>query len=220
MPISGMGGSGLKGSGLSGIWDGQDDSEQGGKEAAWGVPMPLDDGHHKQANNKGQLEASQQNHMYVLNEHGDHFLSRWKQTIAPMHPDLSVLPEPSSLFPEAKSSSFLTPPKLDPFPSSRLREIISDPPDQTSAHDGTANRVEMSEEAYSKKWKGPEEWNASKEKLGKVQWSGFSGGRDAWENAKQKKVREERREAVRRGFVWGWQKYKDYAWGESGVIYQ
>jgi hypothetical protein len=25
----------------------------------------------------------------------------------------------------------------------------------------------------------------------------------------------ERRDAVKRGFVYAWQKYKDYAWGES-----
>ena len=49
----------------------------------------------------------------------------------------------------------------------------------------------------------------------KLQWDGFSTGRrDTWETKEEGEVRKERKDAVKRGFVYAWQKYKDHAWGE------
>jgi len=131
--------------------------------------------------------------------------------IAPMHPDLSLLPAPSKLFAEVHLPDFLKPPEDDFFPNERLREIISDPPPEvgTTPVEGWV----IPDDAFSKNWVGPEMWDQPKGDVRRVQWEGFARGRDGWETAEQKMVREERREAVRRGFVWAWQAYKTYAWG-------
>lgn len=131
--------------------------------------------------------------------------------IAPMHPDLSLLPPPSSLFSEVDLATFLRPPEIDPFPEERLREIFSEPPEEVVTQNGWI----MPEDAYSRIWVKPEEWDEPKGEMRRVQWEGFARGREGWENAEQRKVREERREAVKRGFVWAWQAYKTHAWGRS-----
>jgi mannosyl-oligosaccharide alpha-1,2-mannosidase len=152
---------------------------------------------------------------WVTNEYGDKFR---RQALPPMHPDLSLLPSPASLFPEVKDiASFLRPPTYKSFPDSRLRDIISDPPDEPVPDAG--RYAKMPEDAYAKMWKAPAEWEETKGEMRKMQWEGFSSGReDTWETKEEGEVRKERRDAVKRGFVYAWQKYKDYAWGESNVI--
>jgi mannosyl-oligosaccharide alpha-1,2-mannosidase len=73
----------------------------------------------------------------------------------------------------------------------------------------------MPDDAYSKTWKKPDTWKGDRGEMRKLQWEGFSSGRsDTWETKEEGKVRKERRDAVKRGFVYAWQKYKDHAWGE------
>ena len=127
--------------------------------------------------------------------------------IAPMHPDLSLLPLPSALFPEVSLPAFLTPPMEYPFPEARLREIISDPPEEVVR----APPIPIPPRAFSQEWVGPEVWDQPRGQVRPVQSEGFAEFRESEE---ERTVREERREAVRRGFVWAWQAYKRRAWGE------
>jgi mannosyl-oligosaccharide alpha-1,2-mannosidase len=132
-----------------------------------------------------------------------------------MHPDISSLPSPSSLFPEVGDiASFLQPPTYEPFPDSRIRDIISSPTVDDSAPD-RSRFSNLSAEAYANTWKKPEQWKPDTGEMRKLQWDGFSTGRrDTWETKEEGDVRKERRDAVKRGFVYAWQKYKDHAWGE------
>lgn len=129
--------------------------------------------------------------------------------IAPMHPNLALLPSPSSLFPEVTFADFLAPPEIMIFPDERLREIISEPPPETPTSQG----LTIPPESFSQTWVGPENWDGPRSEMRRAQWEGFARGREGWESEAQKVVREERRDAVRRGFAWAWQAYKDYAWG-------
>jgi mannosyl-oligosaccharide alpha-1,2-mannosidase len=152
---------------------------------------------------------------WVLNEYGDKFR---RQPLPPVHPDLTLLPSPSSLFPEITDiSSFLKPPTYEPFPDSRLRDIISDPPADETPPD-PERFPKLPEDAFYHTWTPPTEWDAPKGEVREVQWEGFKSGRGDWESQEEKEVRLERKEAVRKGFVWAWQKYKDHAWGQSSLV--
>jgi hypothetical protein len=149
---------------------------------------------------------------WKTNVHGDKFR---RQPLPPAHPDISTLPPPSSLFPEVDDiNSFLRPPEYKPFSESRIREVISEPPPVTPVD--TSGYASLPDDAYSKTWQRPEFWEGHRGDMRKLQWEGFSSGRrDTWETKEEGNIRMERRDAVKRGFVYAWQKYKDYAWGES-----
>jgi mannosyl-oligosaccharide alpha-1,2-mannosidase len=136
---------------------------------------------------------------------------RMDDYIAPLHPDLSLLPDAEELFPEISIPQSLHSPKLKPYPQARLREIID--PEHSGAKQGTVEWT-MNPDSFYQKWKAPKEWNGQRGEIRRVQWEGFAGGRDRWETEEQKRVRENRRDAVKRGFVYAWQGYKAHAWGE------
>ena len=132
--------------------------------------------------------------------------------IEPMHPDLTTLPAPSELFPGITFPEYFQPPPYDPYPSDRLRDIISPPPPNAAVQ----SPWYVPKKSFRNEWVPPAKWDDPKT-LRRVQWDGFAGGRDRWENESERKVREERREAVKRGFAYGWQAYKDRAWGEHDL---
>jgi hypothetical protein len=150
---------------------------------------------------------------WKMNEYGDKFR---RQALPPMHPDISSLPPPSSLFPEVNDiAKYLRPPTYESFPDSRLRDIISEPTHTPAVDKAKNGYLPMPSDAYSQTWKKPDQWKAKKGDMRKLQWDGFSSGRrDTWETKEEGIVRKERRDAVKRGFVYAWQKYKDHAWGE------
>lgn len=203
------------GGGAAGV-GGQVDTED-----IWSDKVALGDDNHGHDLDPGQVPSrppsdklkQEEEENWILNEHGD---SWRRQSLTPLHPDMARLPAPSTLFPEVSDiASFLQPPTYDPFPSSRLRDIISDPPADESSPDPDSYPY-LPDDAYSKTWVRPEVWDGERGEMRKVQWEGFSSGReDTWETKEEKEIRLERRDAVKRGFVWAWQKYKDYAWGES-----
>jgi mannosyl-oligosaccharide alpha-1,2-mannosidase len=126
--------------------------------------------------------------------------------IPPLHPNVNLLPPPSSLFTEVNLPMFLRPPDYTPFPETRLREIISpNPPEEPEAY----GHVELSGTSFARNWEGKAVWDEPRGEMRNVQVGKFER-----ESEEEKKVREERRDAVRRGFAWAWQGYKDYAWGE------
>jgi hypothetical protein len=157
--------------------------------------------------------APMNDNAWRLNEYGDKFR---RQALPPMHPDIASLPPPSSLFPEVSDiASFLHPPTYETFPESRLRDIISEPADTLDEDKSKNGYLPMPEDAYSIMWKKPDQWKGDRGDMRKMQWEGFSSGRsDTWETKEEGKIRKERKDAVKRGFVYAWQKYKDHAWGE------
>ncbi|WVR05504.1 hypothetical protein IAU60_002522 [Kwoniella sp. DSM 27419] len=161
----------------------------------------------------GAVDATQ----YVVDSHGDHFLPHWDQGTAPMHPDVSLLPDPSDLFPEIDLASATVPPVVDEFPDDRLRDIISPPELSTEEPEVAQRPLSSFPDSFANTWKAPGEWDGPKAALKKVQWEGFRGGRDRWETEEQSKVREERKEAVKRGFKHAWEAYKRHAWGHDEV---
>ena len=197
---TGGGGGGGSGLGMEGV---KVDTED-----IWSDKIPIDDTPSGTGKGKGKTTTIEEH--WVMNEHGDKFR---RQPLPPVHPDLTLLPSPSSLFPEITDiHSFLKSPTYETFPDSRLRDIISDPPADEEPPD-PERYPKLSAEAYSNTWKAPKEWDEPKGEVRKVQWEGFRTGRGDWESAEEKKVRLERKEAVKKGFVWAWQKYKDHAWG-------
>jgi mannosyl-oligosaccharide alpha-1,2-mannosidase len=143
-----------------------------------------------------------------VDQYGDHFYPSLPSQIAPAHPDLSLLPSPASLFSEIDIPSHLKPPQGLPFPEERMEQIYYAVPEEPSA----AHRI-LPADSYAATWEGPVMWDQPRGEAKNVQWEGFQSGK-RWETKAQKEVREERREAVRRGFVHAWQAYKDHAWGE------
>lgn len=147
---------------------------------------------------------------FVLDENGDRFLPNVKQVYAPLHPNEGDYRAPERLFSEV-DDDMLTPPVTEPFPKDRMREIVSEaPPEDEVVGKKLANND------FSVKWKGPKDWNKPGPGTKLMQWPGFTNGTE-WETKDEKEVREARRAAVKRSFIYAWQKYKDYAWGHDEV---
>ncbi|KAK8869481.1 hypothetical protein IAR55_000046 [Kwoniella newhampshirensis] len=192
---------------------------QEGDKSGWGAWSPFGSGSgggDGKADSESSSTTMTTSDEFVVDSNGDHFIPNWTQEIAPMHPDISLLPPPSSLFPEIDlSTSTSIPPQITPFPEERFREIYSDPPDVPPEIGN-----ELPPDAWVKAWVSPEDWDAKggNGDIKRVQWSGFAGGRDRWESEKEKVVREERKEAVKRGFKHAWEAYKANAWGHDEIM--
>lgn len=130
--------------------------------------------------------------------------------IAPAHPDLNLLPKPEELYEEFHIPASFRAPRDEPFPDTRLREVISPPGAYVSAEVSGVGVI--GDESPNKMWKGPKDWNGPRGVVEKVQWDGFA---KATETKRERKEREARRDAVKRAFGYAWQGYKDFAWGES-----
>ncbi|ODN87438.1 mannosyl-oligosaccharide 1,2-alpha-mannosidase [Cryptococcus wingfieldii CBS 7118] len=183
-----------------------------GDGKGWG-PGPWDDGAEESSSTSSTAPGKTSKWKdVVVDEHGNHFVRDWVQDIAPMHPDVSLLPKPSDIFPDL-NVSYSELPYGTPFPEEDLRKITSDPPDLPAE---PANTMPL--DAWSQQWKAPQDWDNKKtEDIKRVQWEGFAGGRDRWESEKERKERVERKEAVKRGFRHAWEAYKAHAWGHDEV---
>ncbi|KAE8541709.1 hypothetical protein D1P53_001880 [Cryptococcus gattii VGV] len=148
---------------------------------------------------------------YTVDDQGNHFIKGWQQPITPMHPDVDLLPRAPSIFPYLNISESEQPEEKI-FPDSDLRQIISEPPELPEEQSNS-----MPEGAWSQKWSGPEVWDQPRRGMKRVQWEGFAGGRDRWESENERKVREERKDAVKRGFKHAWEAYKRHAWGHDEI---
>lgn len=148
---------------------------------------------------------------FIVDENGDHYYPNiLTPEAAPLVPNPDNLMDPASFFPEV-GSDFLQRPHVKEFPHADLHKIISVAPPDTAKH----RQVPLMPGAYSETWKGPEEWKPTYGNAKPIQWQGFKKGN--YETAEQRKTREARRDAVKRGFVYAWQKYKDHAWGHDEV---
>ncbi|OCF71491.1 mannosyl-oligosaccharide 1,2-alpha-mannosidase [Kwoniella mangroviensis CBS 8886] len=194
----------------------EDEDEEGGK--GWKNWLPFGGKPKRPPPNMGyeptKTISTEVEYEFIVDNNGDHYIQDWVQPIAPLHPDLSLLRPPEELLPEInlKESS---PPKEDVYPDDKLRMIISPTPPNEEIP-----RNVIPADAWSKMWmeeRRPEDWKGHKGDMKKVQWSGFARGRDTWENGQQKKEREDRRDAVKRGFKHAWEAYKRHAWGHDEV---
>ncbi|WVQ99079.1 hypothetical protein IAU59_006211 [Kwoniella sp. CBS 9459] len=191
----------------------------GGGGGKWGGWLPFGGGRPSDpepvtADVPEELEAI---YDFIVDDNGDHFITNYDADIAPMHPDVSLLPSPQSLFPEIDVTQS-SPPREDKYPEDKLRDIISEPEDEEES--GTPReeaRITIPDDAWVKSWHAPEGWDAPAEEMKKVQWEGFAGPRSGWEDDEQKAVRIERKEAVKRGFKHAWEAYKRHAWGHDEV---
>ena len=185
---------------LDEIW--QDDGASGDQWAAY------DDDADDEAS---WPEADTDLDAYIVDEYGDHFYpNRLQKGIAPHDPRQRDLADPDTIFPEVDLETWFHPPKFDPYPDSELDEIISE---EDVEHDEPRAAFRISDEAFSRTWVGREDWNSQPQgEVRRVQWDGFDKHQ---ESASRKQLREKRREAVRRGFAYAWQAYKDHAWGEQ-----
>ncbi|KAL1410960.1 hypothetical protein Q8F55_001903 [Vanrija albida] len=185
------------------------DGKLGGGDI-WDSPTPEEDSAPTPA--PGKSDARPLGEHYIVDKYGDHFFPHHTREIAPMHPRKTDLMDPALLFPEV-DDAWLKPPAANAFPDERLREIVSEEQAETSPVKG----LELPADAFASTWKGPERWDAPRGRIQDMQWAGFKKARSGWENDAQKKLREERRAAVKRGFVYAWQAYKDKAWGHDEV---
>lgn len=148
---------------------------------------------------------------FVVDENGDHYYPNiMTPAAAPLVPNPDELMDPASFFPEV-GTDFLQRPVVKEFPDADLAMIVSAPPPDHEKH----KQIELEPGAYSETWKGPEEWKPKYGNAKPIQWDGFKSGN--YESAERRKTREARRDAVKRGFVYAWQKYKDHAWGHDEV---
>jgi mannosyl-oligosaccharide alpha-1,2-mannosidase len=150
---------------------------------------------------------------YIIDENGDHFLPNAGRKVAPMHPGQKDIVDPADLFPEVELPWHFKAPKSDPFPRERMREIVSEAPDPPNA----IVKATLDKKDFSQTWKGPADWNKAGPGVKNVQWPSFELKDRDWESTEQAERREERRKAVKRGFVHAWQAYKDHAWGECAT---
>lgn len=89
-----------------------------------------------------------------------------------------------------------------------------------SLHASSSSSYSLPDGAFVNTWTSPSWFDPSHKPphgsnpMPRVQYD-FEGerGKD-WETEEERKVREGRRDAVRRGFVWAWGRYKEQAWGE------
>lgn len=149
---------------------------------------------------------------FVVDDYGDHYYPNYHgdHHNPDFDPDMSALPRPSDLFPEVDLGTYLQPAQPRLFPESHLRAIVSpeEPPSE-----GEVKQKPLIADPYIAAWKAPKDWRGVRGEVKKIQWQGFEDG-TAWETKQQRTERRERAEAVKRGFAYAWQEYKDHAWGE------
>jgi hypothetical protein len=139
----------------------------------------------------------------------------WVKSLPPDDPTPEQLPPGSTILPDVNVDS-LPPPSSDkPFPNELLKELyLHQFPDRP---DPQLNK-QMREDAFVLQWSSPD-WFDDARNHNAIKRDGIiprlQHDFSAEEESKlDKELREERKEAVKRGFVYAWQKYKDYAWGE------
>lgn len=134
--------------------------------------------------------------------------------IPPMNPSAHDLPDPALYFPEVDLKAHIELPRSNPFPDDHLPWIQPTPVEEIEGLEPDVGADPLwAEGAFAKSWTAPEgdEWRGA-EGGKRVQFDFDSAPADS-DNERRK--REERREAVKRGFIWAWQGYKKHAWGKS-----
>lgn len=139
-----------------------------------------------------------------------------KYRLAPDDPFPHQLPPARNILPEVATTDLSYPLSHQRFPQERLRSLYpAGPPglDDLETQENIVNpRTPI--HPFIRNWTSPEWFHAdgrNRKPLPKVQFD-FKRYPVA---AKRRKVNDERKEAVKRAFVYAWQKYKDNAWGES-----
>ncbi|KAJ9097798.1 hypothetical protein QFC19_006666 [Naganishia cerealis] len=133
--------------------------------------------------------------------------------LAPEDPLPYQLPPANKIMPDVETTNLPYPASHQRFPSERLRELYpAGPPDDDFDYEEKVVDPRTPIHPFIKAWTSPEWFHPdgrNKEELPKVQWD-FAKNRIG---RKRRKLNDARKEAVKRAFVYSWQKYKDHAWG-------
>ena len=140
-------------------------------------------------------------------------IPEWVQALAPENPTEDDLPPGSTILPDVEVHN-LPPPVYHPFPRHLLSELYPHP--AQIRPQPPPMQIELDENAWVNTWTSPD-WfakaathNERERDIPRIQYP-FENEK---EDSAQKLIREGRKEAVKRGFTYAWQKYKQYAWGE------
>ncbi len=139
----------------------------------------------------------------------------WIDALTPDDPPPEELPPGFSILPEV-DVDHLAPPVYKPFPKDLMNELYAN-----AGYPNSPDRyvdAELPDDAFAKHWRSPQWYaqaathNAAERDriIPRVQYD-FAAHPESEE---RRRDREERKEAVKRGFVYAWQKYKEHAWGE------
>jgi mannosyl-oligosaccharide alpha-1,2-mannosidase len=138
--------------------------------------------------------------------------------LAPDDPYPHQLPPAKEIMPDIKTTHLPYPASHERFPSERLRELYpAGPPDPDSEYHENIVNPRTPIHPFIRNWTSPDWFHSdgrNHKALPKVQWD-FSKHPIS---RKRRKLNDERKEAVKRAFVYSWQKYKDHAWGRLRLV--
>jgi hypothetical protein len=137
--------------------------------------------------------------------------------LAPDDPRPEDLPEAERFFPDIDTDS-LPPPTYEPFPMEQYGILYPIPSREPEPIPPPTN-LPLPEGSFVSTWRSPKWFQTDGQgtkDLPRVQYDFGS----VKETAEERSLREGRKEAVKRAFVYAWQKYKDNAWGEFRMCHQ
>lgn len=133
--------------------------------------------------------------------------------IPPVNPSKNDLADPALYFPQIDINAPLASPVINPFPADHMPWVASTPvEDIPGLEPDVAAEPLWQDEAFAKSWVHPQsdEWKGRAGSK-RVQFDFDSAPR---ETEHEKQIRQARRDAVKRGFIFAWEGYKRHAWGE------
>lgn len=138
----------------------------------------------------------------------------WRDALAPDTPHPYQLPPGDDILPDI-SDLDLQPPLLDPFPSDLYPELYEDRQSVLKRPDPKAGPTPLPSDAFVSTWRSPSWFDTrgeNRKEMPRVQANTFLK-----ESKSRRAERLARQAAVRRAFIYAWQKYKDSAWGHDEV---
>lgn len=144
-----------------------------------------------------------------------------KLEIPPDTPDPSTLIHYDRILPDVNVDD-LPEPSYRPFPMDQYSTLYETPTSEPLIPDNLRtpyfHNYELPSDAFVLNWTSPEWFDPQggplREEMPRVQFD-FKGKGARKESGLERTLREGRKEAVKRGFVWAWGRYKERAWGMS-----
>lgn len=134
--------------------------------------------------------------------------------LAPDTPSPDDLPNPEKYFSDVRVDN-LPPPDYKPF-SMEGYSLLYHTPEQEPPVPAKPVVPPLGQDSFIKQWKSPEWFHPDgrgRKEMPRVQHDFTT----STETDEQRRLRHARRDAVKRAFVYAWQKYKDRAWGHDEV---
>lgn len=138
----------------------------------------------------------------------------WRDTLAPDEPYPYQLIPGDDILPDV-SERDLQPPQVEPFPSELYSELYEDRKSVLDRPPLRPVQAPLPDDAFVSTWTSPSWFDtdgSNRKEMPRVQAHSHPT-----ESRAQRKERLARRDAVRRAFIYAWQKYKDSAWGHDEI---